>query len=84
MMAKRRRFTLSERINIIKTMGSPENLKSNGVPNFYNLSKPVDEGGLGIDRKTLKKWWKERDNDKTDFVLITAFKRAFILKWSKN
>ena len=31
------------------------------------LSKPVDEGGLGIDRKTLKKWWKNKENDKTRF-----------------
>ena len=34
MMAKRRRFTLSERRNIIKTMGLPVNLKSDGVDNF--------------------------------------------------
>jgi len=33
-----------------------ENLKSDGSPNFYKLSKPVAEGGLGINRKTLKKW----------------------------
>ena len=42
-----------------------ENLKSDGSPNFYKLSKPVAEGGLGINRKTLKKWWKNKDNYKT-------------------
>ena len=65
MMGNKRRFTLCARREIVKTMGLPENLKSDGFPNLYKLSKSVDEGGLGIDRKTLKNWWKNRDNDKT-------------------
>ena len=64
-MGNKRRFTLCARREIVKTMGLPENLKSDGFPNLYKLSKSVDEGGLGIDRKTLKNWWKNRDNDKT-------------------
>jgi hypothetical protein len=31
---------------------------------IYKLSKPVDEGVLD-DQKTLRKWWENRDNDKT-------------------
>ncbi len=64
MMAIKRRFTLNARREIVKTMALSENLKSDGSPNLYKLSKPVAEGGLGIDRKTLKKWWINRDNDK--------------------
>ncbi len=56
MMAIKRRFTLNARREIFKTMALSENLKSDGSPNLYKLSKPVAEGGLGIDRKTLKKW----------------------------
>jgi hypothetical protein len=59
MMGNKRRFTLCARREIVKTMGLPENLKSDGFPNLYQLSKSVDEGGLGIDRKTLKNWWKK-------------------------
>jgi hypothetical protein len=43
-----------------KKMGLSENLKSDGIPNFYKLSKPVDQGGLGIDRKTLSKLWEKK------------------------
>jgi hypothetical protein len=49
MMAIKRRFTLSARREIVKTMTLLENLKSDGSPNFYKLSKPVAEGGLGIE-----------------------------------
>ena len=65
-MATKRRFTLNARTEIVKTMTLSENLKSDGSPNFYKLSKPVAED-LGIDRKTLKKWWINRDNDKTRY-----------------
>ena len=67
MMAIKRRFTLNARREIVKTMALSENLKSDGSPNLYKLSKPVAEGGLGIYRKTLKKWWINRDNDKTRY-----------------
>ena len=66
-MATKRRFTLNARREIVKTMTLSENLKSDGSPNLYKLSKPVAEGGLGIYRKTLKKWWINRDNDKTRY-----------------
>ena len=45
-MGNKRRFTLCARREIVKTMGLPENLKSDGFPNLYKLSKSVDEGGL--------------------------------------
>ena len=54
-MGNKRRFTLCARREIVKTMGLPENLKSNGFPNLYKLSKSVDAGGLGIDRKANSK-----------------------------
>jgi hypothetical protein len=55
MMGNKRRFTLCARREIVKTMGLPENLKSDGYPNLYKLSKSVDEGGLGIDRSFFER-----------------------------
>jgi hypothetical protein len=66
-MGIKRRFMLSARREIVKAMCLPENHKSDGFPNFYKLSKTVEEGGFGIDRKTLKKWWKKRYNEKTRY-----------------
>ena len=54
---------LNARREIATTMTLSENLKSDGSPNLYKLSKPVAEGGLG----TQKKWWINRDNDKTRY-----------------
>jgi hypothetical protein len=45
MMGIKRRLTLRARRKIVRTIGLAENLKSDGYPNFYKLSKPVDEGG---------------------------------------
>ena len=54
-MGIKRRITLCARWEIVKTMSLSENLKSDGFPNFYKLSKPVDEGSLRIGHKTLRK-----------------------------
>jgi hypothetical protein len=42
-------------------MKRSENCHANGKPNYYKLSKSIAEGGLGIDRKKLNRWWVKRD-----------------------
>ena len=46
---------------LIEIMKRSENCHANGTPNFYKLSKPIAEGGLGIDRQKLNRWWVKRD-----------------------
>jgi hypothetical protein len=55
------RTNLKEQQKIVEIMKLPENCHANGNPNFYKLSKPINEGGLGIDRCKLRRWWAKRD-----------------------
>ena len=55
------RTNIKEQQKIVELMSRPENCHANGQPNFYKLAKPSEEGGLGIERKTLRNWWNKRD-----------------------
>ena len=68
------RTNIKEQQKIVELMSRPENCHANGHPNFYKLAKPSEEGGLGIERKTLRNWWNKRDKlmivpkNRNDFV----------------
>ena len=55
------RTNIKEQQKIVEIMKRSENCHANGTPNFYKLSKPIAEGGLGIDRQKLNRWWVKRD-----------------------
>jgi hypothetical protein len=63
-MSKRKytQISLKEKEKIIEIMLKPENTnEKTGAPNFYKLSKPIEEEGVGHSRQKLQKWWKNRD-----------------------
>ena len=44
-------------------MSTGENFNTKiGNPNFFRLSKTIEEGGVGHSRQKLQKWWKNREN----------------------
>ena len=68
------RTNIKEQQKILEVMSRPENCHANGQPNFYKLAKPSEEGGLGLERKTVRNWWNKRDKlmivpkNRNDFV----------------
>jgi hypothetical protein len=47
-------------------MSLEENKNSKtGESNFYKLAKKEEEGGLGMDREKLMRWWKNREKIKS-------------------
>ena len=86
-MSKRKytQISLKEKEKIIEIMLKPENTnEKTGAPNFYKLSKPIEEEGVGYSRQKLQKWWKNHlsisiseKEQKVFTVLITR-------KWKLN
>ena len=59
---KKNRKTLKDREKILRFMSLPENInESTGQPTFHKLAKSPSKGGVGIDRRTLRRWWGSRD-----------------------
>ena len=59
---KRKRKTLKDREKIVRFMSLPENKnESTSQATFHKLAKSPSKGGVGIDRRTLRRWWGSRD-----------------------
>ena len=89
----RKRISLKNQQTVIKAMDKnvhPRGHRFAGQPYYYNLSKSVDNGGLGLSRITLRRYWLKREKILEIKYKVKRFRinsensKAFFKKWKSS